>query len=64
MLVIGSGGLSHDPPVPTLATAPPAALDRIVRGAPMSAEQRAARQAAVMAAAHDFAHGDEPRCNR
>ena len=58
VLVIGSGGLSHDPPVPTLATAPPAALDRIVRGAPMSVEQRAARQAAVMAAAHDFAHGD------
>ena len=30
VLVIGSGGLSHDPPVPTLATAPPAALGRIV----------------------------------
>ncbi len=26
VLVVGSGGLSHDPPVPTLATAPPAAL--------------------------------------
>ncbi len=36
VLVLGSGGLSHDPPVPTLATAPPAALDRIVGGAPMS----------------------------
>src|SRR6476619_592430 len=57
VLVVGSGGLSHDPPVPTLATAPPAALERIVHGAPMSAEQRAARQTAVIAAAHDFAHG-------
>ncbi len=57
VLVVGSGGLSHDPPVPTLATAPPAAMDRIVRGAPMSPEQRAARQTAVMAAAHEFAHG-------
>lgn len=57
-LVIGSGGLSHDPPVPTLATAPPAALDRIVRGVPMTADQRMARQNAVMSAAHDFAHGD------
>ena len=57
VLVIGSGGLSHDPPVPTLATAPPAARGRIVLGEPMSAEQRAARQAAVMAAADDFAHG-------
>ncbi len=58
VLVVGSGGLSHDPPVPTLATAPSAALDRIVRGVPMSPEQRQARQTAVMAAAHEFAHGE------
>jgi 2,3-dihydroxyphenylpropionate 1,2-dioxygenase len=58
VLVIGSGGLSHDPPVPTLATAPPAALDRIVHGAPMSPLQRQARQTAVMDAAHNFAHGE------
>jgi 2,3-dihydroxyphenylpropionate 1,2-dioxygenase len=60
VLVLGSGGLSHDPPVPTLATAPPAALDRIVRGVPMTPEQRMARQEAVTKAAHDFAHGDSP----
>jgi 2,3-dihydroxyphenylpropionate 1,2-dioxygenase len=60
VLIVGSGGLSHDPPVPTLATAPPAALERIVGGAPMSAEGRAARQEAVIAAAHDFAHGQSP----
>ena len=60
VLVIGSGGLSHDPPVPTLATAPPAALDRIVRGVPMTPDQRMARQHAVMAPAHDFAHGESP----
>jgi 2,3-dihydroxyphenylpropionate 1,2-dioxygenase len=60
VLIIGSGGLSHDPPVPTLATAPPGALARIVHGAPMSAEQREARQAAVVDAAHTFAHGDSP----
>jgi 2,3-dihydroxyphenylpropionate 1,2-dioxygenase len=60
VLVVGSGGLSHDPPVPTLATAPPAALGRIVHGEPMSTEQRAARQTAVIAAAHDFAHGESP----
>lgn len=60
VLVLGSGGLSHDPPVPTLATAPPAALDRIVHGAPMTPEQRTARQAAVSQAAQDFAHGDSP----
>lgn len=60
VLIVGSGGLSHDPPVPTLATAPPAALGRIVHGEPMTAEQRTARQTAVMAAARDFAHGDSP----
>ncbi|MGE0215789.1 3-carboxyethylcatechol 2,3-dioxygenase [Mycolicibacterium sp.] len=57
ILVVGSGGLSHDPPVPTLATAPPAAMDRIVHGVPMTVEQRQARQTAVMAAAHEFASG-------
>jgi 2,3-dihydroxyphenylpropionate 1,2-dioxygenase len=57
VLVIGSGGLSHDPPVPTLATAPPAALDRIVHGAPMTTEQRQARQVAVTEAAREFACG-------
>lgn len=60
VLVIGSGGLSHDPPVPTLATAPPAALDRIVHGVPMTTEQRQARQAAVMEAAREFATGHSP----
>ncbi|WP_233151290.1 3-carboxyethylcatechol 2,3-dioxygenase [Mycobacterium lehmannii] len=60
VLVVGSGGLSHDPPVPTLATAPPTALERIVHGAPMTAEQRQARQVAVMDAAQAFAHGESP----
>jgi 2,3-dihydroxyphenylpropionate 1,2-dioxygenase len=57
VLIIGSGGLSHDPPVPTLATAPPAALGRIVHGNPMTPEQRQARQVAVMEAAREFADG-------
>ncbi len=58
VLVIGSGGLSHSPPVPTLATAPAAALPRLVHGVPMTSEQRQARQAAVMEAARSFAGGD------
>ncbi|WP_442930502.1 3-carboxyethylcatechol 2,3-dioxygenase [Mycobacterium sp. NBC_00419] len=58
VLVVGSGGLSHDPPVPTLTTAPPAALERIVHGAPMTPEQRRARQEAVAAAAREFAAGE------
>ena len=57
VLVVGSGGLSHDPPVPTLATAPPAALERIVHGRPMTPDKRQARQDAVAAAAREFANG-------
>jgi 2,3-dihydroxyphenylpropionate 1,2-dioxygenase len=57
VLVLGSGGLSHSPPVPTLATAPPAVRERIVDGRPMTSEQRQARQAAVIEAAKDFAGG-------
>jgi 2,3-dihydroxyphenylpropionate 1,2-dioxygenase len=58
VLVIGSGGLSHSPPVPTLATAPPAVLERIVHGRPMTSEQRQARQATVIDAAKSFAAGE------
>jgi 2,3-dihydroxyphenylpropionate 1,2-dioxygenase len=58
VLVIGSGGLSHSPPVPTLATADPAVLQRIVHGEPMTSEQRQARQTAVIDAAKSFAAGE------
>jgi 2,3-dihydroxyphenylpropionate 1,2-dioxygenase len=58
VLLVGSGGLSHDPPVPTLATATPAMVGRIVHGQPMTPEQRSARQSAVMDAAKSFARGD------
>jgi 2,3-dihydroxyphenylpropionate 1,2-dioxygenase len=57
VLVMGSGGLSHDPPIPTLATATPAVVERIVHGEPMTTEQRQARQTAVMDAARSFANG-------
>src|SRR6201996_719662 len=57
VLLVGSGGLSHSPPVPTLATAPPPVLERIVHGQPMTPEQRQARQAAVVEAARSFAAG-------
>lgn len=57
VLVVGSGGLSHDPPIPTLATAPPATRDRILHGTAMGAEQRQAREDATAAAARDFAAG-------
>jgi 2,3-dihydroxyphenylpropionate 1,2-dioxygenase len=58
VLVVGSGGLSHDPPVPTLATATPQIVERIVGGKPMTPEGRMARQTAVMEAAKSFAAGE------
>jgi 2,3-dihydroxyphenylpropionate 1,2-dioxygenase len=57
VLLVGSGGLSHDPPVPTLATATPQVVERIVQGRPMTPEQRSARQTAVIQAAKSFAAG-------
>lgn len=60
VLIVGSGGLSHSPPVPTLAGAPPQLLERIVHGRPMTPQQRQARQAAVIDAARAFAAGESP----
>ena len=48
VLVIGSGGLSHDPPVPVLAGASPAVRERLIAGGPLPAAARAARQARVI----------------
>jgi 2,3-dihydroxyphenylpropionate 1,2-dioxygenase len=48
VLIIGSGGLSHDPPVPALASAPPDVRERLIAGGTLSVEARAARQARVI----------------
>jgi 2,3-dihydroxyphenylpropionate 1,2-dioxygenase len=58
VLLLGSGGLSHDPPVPTLTTARPEVVERIVYGRSMTAEQRLARQNVVIEAAKNFAAGE------
>jgi len=60
VLLLGSGGLSHDPPVPTLATATGPVAERIVTGRPATAEERAARQEAVIKAGAGFAEGTVP----
>ena len=44
VLIIGSGGLSHDPPVPALATATPEIRTRLIDGGSLSHGQRMARQ--------------------
>ncbi len=57
VLLVGSGGLSHEPPVPTLDTAPPAVAEGLIAGRHPTAAARAARQDRVVAAARDFAAG-------
>jgi 2,3-dihydroxyphenylpropionate 1,2-dioxygenase len=57
VLLIGSGGLSHEPPVPTLETASPEVLEGLIAGRHPTAEARARRQDRVIAAAKEFAAG-------
>jgi 2,3-dihydroxyphenylpropionate 1,2-dioxygenase len=58
VLFIGSGGLSHDPPVPILEGAPPeVAAQLISEGRHLTREQRAARQMRVIQAARHYAAG-------
>ena len=58
VLVIGSGGISHEPPVPELAGASDEVAERLIAGRNPSAESRAARQARTVAAARAFTTGD------
>lgn len=58
VLFIGSGGLSHDPPVPTLeGAAPEVAAQLISEGRRLTPDQRAARQMRVVQAGRDYATG-------
>ena len=59
-LVVGSGGLSHDPPVPRLSEAPPEVVERLTHGRNPSREQRARRESGTVTAARDFAGGNGP----
>lgn len=58
VLLIGSGGLSHDPPVPRIREAgSPEQVARLIDNRNPSAGFRAAREARTIAAAQAFAHG-------
>ncbi|GAA0570631.1 3-carboxyethylcatechol 2,3-dioxygenase [Actinomadura livida] len=57
VLVVGSGGLSHDPPVPRLAEAPPEVAERLTRRREVGPGERAEREARTAAAAAAFAAG-------
>lgn len=58
VLFLGSGGLSHDPPVPQWATATDAQRDFLTAGRHPTPEARAARQANTIETARKFAAGE------
>lgn len=58
VLIIGSGGLSHDPPVPRLEEASPEVIARLIDGRNPSPELRAERQKRVIDAGKAHAEGD------
>ncbi len=60
-LLIGSGGLSHDPPVPTLLDPDPAVRERITRKQNPTKAERDAKTQRVMAAGMALAAGTSPR---
>jgi len=61
VLIIGSGGLSHDPPVPALADAPPPVRERLIMGGELSPEARNERQQRVLDEAARQASGTGDR---
>ncbi|MGO4188648.1 3-carboxyethylcatechol 2,3-dioxygenase [Pseudarthrobacter sp. TAF60_1] len=58
VLIIGSGGLSHDPPVPQIATATPEQKAMLLNGRHPTAAARNARQQRVIDTAAAFAKGE------
>jgi 2,3-dihydroxyphenylpropionate 1,2-dioxygenase len=61
ILYLGSGGLSHDPPIPTLDHPDPQVRERVIVRHRASAEQRAIRQARVLQAGRDMGAGRSDR---
>jgi 2,3-dihydroxyphenylpropionate 1,2-dioxygenase len=57
VLFLASGGLSHDPPVPVLAGAPPRVADALIEGHPPTPEQRSRGEGRVVQAGRDYAAG-------
>ncbi len=62
VMVIGSGGLSHDPPTPVLDLSSPAVIERVVNRHEATKEQFDRRQARVIEAAKALADGRESPC--
>ena len=61
VLLTASGGISHDPPIPTLAGAPEPLRERLIMGGTLSAEARVARQERVLSDAARQVSGESDR---
>lgn len=61
VLVLGSGGLSHDPPIPSISTAPPPVAEMLIAGRNPPIEARRAREEANYEAARRLARGEGTR---
>ena len=58
--IIGSGGLSHDPPTPRLEMSPPDVARRLIVGHVPTQDELDAREARVIRAARDLVEGKGP----
>jgi 2,3-dihydroxyphenylpropionate 1,2-dioxygenase len=58
ILLLGSGGLSHDPPIPTIATAAPPVAEMLIAGRNPPMEARRAREQANFEMARRLARGE------
>jgi 2,3-dihydroxyphenylpropionate 1,2-dioxygenase len=61
VLILGSGGLSHDPPIPSIDTAPPPVAEMLIAGRNPPIEARRAREEANFEAARKLAQGEGAR---
>jgi 2,3-dihydroxyphenylpropionate 1,2-dioxygenase len=61
VLILGSGGLSHDPPMPAPETAPPALAQRLISGRPLTKEEADAKHAGAVAEGERLAGGTSAR---
>jgi len=60
VLILGTGGLSHEPPVPLLSGAPEEIAEFLIAGRNPTPEARAARQARTIAAGQIYGTADCP----
>ena len=61
VLLAASGGLSHDPPIPSLTGAPGPVRERLIAGGAVSPESRVMRQQRVLTDAANQVAGTSPR---